>query len=83
MVMLTPITFPSIVVGIAAYLGLLNLGLIGTKTGIVLAHSVGSISCYVVVIVSAILANFDRRLEQAAKSMRAGPLRTFIRVTLP
>ncbi|MCK1732225.1 ABC transporter permease subunit [Bradyrhizobium sp. 142] len=82
MVILAPITFPSIVVGIAAYLGLLNLGLIGTQTGIILTHSIGS-SAYVVVIVSATLANFDRRLEQAAQSMRAGPLQTFRRVTLP
>ncbi|MER8678211.1 ABC transporter permease subunit [Mesorhizobium sp. M0037] len=79
---LAPITFPVIVVGIAAYLGMANLGLIGTKTGIVLAHSIGAIS-YVVVIVLATLANFDRRLEQAAMSMGAGPLRTFMRVTLP
>ncbi|RZM96718.1 ABC transporter permease [Bradyrhizobium genosp. SA-3] len=82
MVMLTPITFPAIVVGVAAYLGLVNLGLIGTKTGIVLAHSIGSIA-YVVVIVAATLANFDQRLEQAANSMGAGPVRTFMRVTLP
>ncbi|MDF0498882.1 ABC transporter permease subunit [Bradyrhizobium yuanmingense] len=47
MLILTPITFPSIVVAIAAYLGLLNLGLIGSKTGIVLAHSIGAIG-YVV-----------------------------------
>lgn len=82
MVLLAPITFPSIVVAIATYFGLLNLGLIGTKSGIVLAHSIGSIGL-VVVIVSATLANFDRRLEQAAMSMRAGPLQTFMRVTLP
>ncbi|MBP0110865.1 ABC transporter permease subunit [Bradyrhizobium vignae] len=82
MVILAPITLPSIVVGIAAYFGLLNLGLIGTKVGIILTHSIGAIG-YVVVIVSAVLANFDRRLEQAAKSMRAGPLQTFWRVTLP
>ncbi|MET4754731.1 ABC transporter permease subunit [Bradyrhizobium sp. RT11b] len=82
LIILAPITFPSIVVGIAAYFGLLNLGLIGTKMGIILTHSIGAIA-YVVVIVSATLANFDRRLEQAAKSMRAGPLQTFKRVTLP
>lgn len=82
MVILAPITFPSIVVGIAAYLGLLNLGLIGTQTGIILTHSIGACA-YVVVIVSATLANFDRRLEQAAQSMRAGPLQTFRRITLP
>ncbi|WP_439402574.1 ABC transporter permease subunit [Bradyrhizobium sp. DASA03068] len=82
LIILAPITFPSIVVGIAAYFGLLNLGLIGTNTGIILTHSIGAIA-YVVVIVSATLANFDRRLEQAAKSMRAGPFQTFRKVTLP
>ncbi|MCK1554759.1 ABC transporter permease subunit, partial [Bradyrhizobium sp. 177] len=82
MFILTPITFPVIVVGVAIYLALLKLGLIGTNVGVVLAHSIGSIA-FVVVVVSATLANFDRRLEQAAKSMRAGPLQTFTRVTLP
>ncbi|WP_244485750.1 ABC transporter permease [Bradyrhizobium tropiciagri] len=82
MAILTPITIPTIVVGIAAYLGLLKLGLIGTKTGLVLTHSIGA-TAYVVVIVSATLANFDRRLELAAKSMRANPLRAFTRATLP
>lgn len=82
MAILTPVTIPVVVVGIATYLGLVNLGLIGTKTGIVLAHSIGAIGI-VVVIVSATLANFDRTLEKAAKSMRAGPLKTFMRVTLP
>jgi len=48
----------------------------------VLTHSLGAIA-YVLVIVSATLSNFDRRLELAAKSMRAGPLQTFWRVTLP
>ncbi|RUW85663.1 ABC transporter permease subunit [Mesorhizobium sp. M4B.F.Ca.ET.190.01.1.1] len=82
MVILTPITFPVIVVAIATYLGLLKLGLLGSMTGIVLAHTIGAIG-YVVVIVSATLANFDSALERAAMSMGANPLRTFIRVTLP
>lgn len=82
MLILTPITFPLIVVGVAIYFGLVKFGLIGTRTGIILAHSIGSI-CYVVVIVSATLSNFDRRLELAAMSMRAGPLQTFLRVTIP
>lgn len=82
MLILTPITVPVIVVGVAAYFGLIKLGLVGSKVGIVLAHTIGAVA-YVVVIVLATLANFDRRLEQAARSMRAGPLRTFVRVTLP
>ncbi|AZV19423.1 MAG: ABC transporter permease subunit [Mesorhizobium sp.] len=82
MMILTPITIPVIAVGISIYFGLIKLGLLNSITGIVLAHTIGGI-CYVVVIVSAALVNFDPRLEQAAKSMRAGPLRTFMRVTLP
>lgn len=82
MVLLAPITIPGVVVAVAAYLGLVNLGLLGTKTGVVLAQSIGAVA-YVVVIVLAAFANFDRRLEQAAQSMRAGPLMTFARVTLP
>ncbi|RWD96960.1 MAG: ABC transporter permease subunit, partial [Mesorhizobium sp.] len=82
LILLAPITFPVIVVGIAAYLGLVSFGLVGSKMGIVLAHSIGAMS-YVVVVVAATLANFDTSLEQAAKSMRAGPFRTFMRVTLP
>lgn len=82
LVMLMPITLPVIIVGLAAYLGLLKFGLLGTPAGIVLAHTVGAI-CYVVVIVSATLANFDRQLERAAMSMRAGPVQTFWRITVP
>ncbi|MDW9452098.1 ABC transporter permease subunit [Sinorhizobium meliloti] len=82
MTILTPITIPVIVVGVASYFGLANLGLIGTETGVILAHTIGGIS-YVVVIVAATLANFDTRLEQAAKSMGARPFTAFIRVTLP
>lgn len=81
-VALAPITLPVIVVGIATYLGLVKLGLIGSEFGIVLAHTIGA-TAYVMVIVSATLANFDRRLEDAAKSMRAGPIKTLARVTLP
>lgn len=80
--LLAPNILPGIVVAVAMYLGLLKLGLVGSLTGIVLAHSVVAIGI-VVVIVSGTLANFDYRLEQAANSMRAGPLQTFLRVTLP
>ncbi|GLR59746.1 spermidine/putrescine ABC transporter ATP-binding protein [Rhizobium indigoferae] len=82
MVILTPITFPIIVVAVAVYLGLARIGLVGTSTGIILGHIIGAIG-YVVVIVLATLSGFDRRLEQAAMSMRAGPTRTFVRVTFP
>ncbi|MFK0692095.1 ABC transporter permease [Mesorhizobium sp. IMUNJ 23033] len=64
LILLAPITFLVIVVGIAAYLDLVSFGLVGTKTGIVLTHSIGAMS-YVVVVVAATLAKFDTSLEQA------------------
>lgn len=82
LVILTPITVPSIVVAVAIYFGLFRLGLLGTRTGIVLAHCILAIGS-VVAIVSATLANFDRTLERAAYSMRADPVKTFMRVSLP
>ncbi|WP_280950839.1 ABC transporter permease [Rhizobium sophoriradicis] len=82
MTILTPIIFPVIVVGVAAYPGLSRLGLVGTSTGIILGQTIGAIG-YVVVVVLTTLSGFDRRLEQAAMSMRAGPAQTFMRMTLP
>ena len=38
---------------------------------------------YVVIVVSARLAAFDIQLEEAARSLGAGPWRVFFRVTLP
>jgi len=79
---MAPITFPAIVVGVAIYFGMAKIGLVGTITGIVLTQSVGA-TAYAVVIVSATLATFDRRLERAALSMQASAIQTFVRVTMP
>jgi putative spermidine/putrescine transport system permease protein len=81
-VLLSPIIVPIVVVGVALYVGFASWGLVGTKLGLVLAHSLGGIG-YVVIIVSATLVGFDQRLERASLSMGAGPLRTVRKVTLP
>ena len=71
-----------IVIGVAIYGLLAQWDLIGRFLGLVIGHSIGSIA-YVMVIVSATLAGFDRSLERAAMSLGAGPLLTFRRVTFP
>lgn len=78
----SPIIVPSIVIAVALYGPLSQIGLIGQWAGLVIGHSIGSIA-YVVVIVTATLANFDIAMERAAMSLGAGPLRTFWRVTFP
>lgn len=79
---ISPIVIPPIVVGVAIYGLLADWGLIGKRTGLVIAHSIGAIS-YIVVIVTATLSRFDFSLERASMSMGAGPIRTFRKVTLP
>ncbi len=73
---------PSIVFAVAAYFVFSHAGLVGTITGLVLAHSVLAFP-FVVVLVSSALYGFDRSLEEASRSLGAGPIRTFFRITFP
>lgn len=80
--MLVPIVVPSIVYALGLYRTYAQFGLLDTLPGVVLAHAVTGLP-YVVVIVSAALANFDLRLEQAARSLGAGSGQALRWVILP
>jgi putative spermidine/putrescine transport system permease protein len=79
---LSPLIVPTIVVAIGIYYAFSHYGLIGTPIGLVLAHTCLAVP-FVVTSVSASLAGFDRRLEQAARSLGATPWGAFRQVTLP
>jgi putative spermidine/putrescine transport system permease protein len=79
---LSPMIVPGIVVAIGIYYAFSRYGLIGTPIGLVLAHTCLAVP-FVVTSVSASLAGFDRRLEQAARSLGATPWGAFRQVTLP
>ena len=79
---LSPMIVPVIVVAIGIYYAYSRYGLVGTPVGLVLAHTCLAVP-FVVTSVSASLAGFDRRLEQAALSLGATPWGTFRQVTLP
>lgn len=79
---LSPLIVPVIVVAIGIYYAYSRYGLVGTPMGLVLGHTCLAVP-FVVTSVSASLAGFDRRLEQAALSLGATPLGTFRQVTLP
>jgi putative spermidine/putrescine transport system permease protein len=82
LMMMVPIIVPAVVSALGYY-GFLSLfGLVGTHAGMIVAHSVLSIPVAFLVIAAA-LKGFDRNLERAAMSAGAGPLRTFVWVTLP
>jgi putative spermidine/putrescine transport system permease protein len=82
LLMMLPIIVPAVVSALGYYGFLSQLYLVGTRTGMIIAHSVLSIPIAFLAI-SAALKGFDRNLERAAMSAGAGPLRTFIWVTLP
>ncbi|MCW2776576.1 MAG: transporter permease subunit, partial [Frankiales bacterium] len=77
---------PAIVPGLAVTLGIqvyfLRYGLAGTLQGVVLVQLVPTVP-YVTLVLGSAFANFETGYEDAARSLGAGPLRTFWHVTLP
>ncbi|THD72735.1 MAG: ABC transporter permease subunit [Bradyrhizobium sp.] len=79
---LTPLIVPVIVIAVALYALFSQIGLIGTFWALVLGHLIGACPL-VTVLVTAALRGFDLKLEQAALSLGASPLRAFLQITLP
>ncbi len=79
---LSPMIVPGIVVAIGIYYAFSRYGLVGSPVGLVLAHTCLAVP-FVVISVGASLSGFDRRLEQAARSLGATPWAAFRQVTLP
>jgi putative spermidine/putrescine transport system permease protein len=79
------IMVPIIVPAIASALGYFGFSslihLIGTRAGMIVAHSVLPMAVSFVVIVAA-LKGFDHNIERAAMSTGAGPLRTFLALVI-
>lgn len=80
--MLLPIIVPTIVQALALYRFWIDLGIVDTYIGVILAHTLVSIP-YVVITVSASLANFDVRLEQASRNLGASISQTVRWVIVP
>ncbi len=81
---MSPLMLPGIVLGLALYLFYISsgIGLIRTIPGLIIGHIL--VTCpYVIGTVSAALVGFDTSLEEAARSLGAGRLHTFRKITLP
>jgi len=81
-IMLSPLIIPVIITSVAIYYFFAKLHLVGTLSGLVLAHTVLALP-FVVVNVTATLQGFDITLERAAISLGANRLVTFMKVTFP
>ena len=80
--MILPMAVPTIVYALGIYRIYVDLDLVGTALGVVLAHSVTGLP-YVVLTVSAALSNLDPRLEQAARGLGASVAQTLRYVIVP
>jgi putative spermidine/putrescine transport system permease protein len=80
--LLTPMVFPVILMGIGTFYVYAKIGLLDTLAGLVLAHATLSMPV-VLVILTAALAGTDPNLEKAARALGATRLRAFWDVTFP
>lgn len=91
--LLLPLVVPGVVLGTSIYVAQveaeiaasgagLDWRFLGTVTGLIAGHALVVIP-WIVRLVTASLANFDRAVEEAAQSLGANPFVTFYRVTLP
>jgi len=79
---LLPMVVPAVVMGVGMQVLFVRLGLVNSYIGVIFAHTVLAIP-FVLISVSGSLEGIDTRVERAAASLGATPLRTFTRVTLP
>jgi putative spermidine/putrescine transport system permease protein len=79
---LAPLIFPAIVFGLSLLLFFKLIGGVPEFPGLVIAHTILG-TPFVVRAVSASVLAVDPVLEEASQSLRAGPVQTFLLVTMP
>jgi len=79
---LLPIIVPTIIQALAFYRTWINLHLVNTYLGVILAHTIVALP-FVFISVSAALAQVDPRIEMAARSLGAGTRQTLTWVIIP
>jgi putative spermidine/putrescine transport system permease protein len=79
---LTPMIVPTVVYGVSAYFQLVGVGLVGTRVGLALAHTVLAMPPALLLVFAAV-QGLDERLEDAAASLGASAWQRFRFVILP
>jgi ABC-type spermidine/putrescine transport system permease subunit II len=79
---LLPLMIPGVILGISLLMFSGRIRIYGSILPVVLAHSLWG-TPYVYLIVSSVLQGIDPSLEDAARNLGAGPIKTFFLVTAP
>jgi putative spermidine/putrescine transport system permease protein len=79
---LAPVIIPVLAVAMGIHIAFIRFGLADTVLGVVLVHLIPT-TPYVVMVMSSVFANYEPEYEEQARTLGAGPWRTFIHVTFP
>ena len=79
---LLPMMIPGVILGVSLLVFSGKIGIYGTYLPVVFAHSLWG-TPYVYLIVSSVLQGVDPSLEDAARNLGAGPIKTFFLITAP
>lgn len=80
--LITPLAAPVVIVAVAMFYFFAMLNLVGTYTGVILAHTLLALP-FVVITVSATLQSYDPNMTRAGASLGGTPAYVFRTVTLP
>ena len=82
LLILAPIIVPGIAVVLGLHVLFIKFQLANTVFGVTLVHLIPTLP-YMVLVMSGVFANYDPSYEDQARSLGAGPIRTWWYVTLP
>lgn len=80
--LITPMMIPVILIAIGAFYAYVQIGIVNSLAGLVIAHSILALPL-VLIVVSAALKSYDMNQESAARSLGASRLAAFLTVTFP
>ena len=81
-VILIPIIVPSIAVAMGLHVIMIRLRLTESIAGVVIVHLIPALP-YMIAVMSSVFSGFNANMELQARSLGAGPLDAFFRVTVP
>jgi putative spermidine/putrescine transport system permease protein len=79
---LTPTIVPTLAAAMGIHVAFIRYGLSDSLAGVILVHLI-PVTPYMTLIMSSVFANYNPEYEEQARTLGAGPLQVFIRITWP
>jgi putative spermidine/putrescine transport system permease protein len=79
---LAPTIIPVLAVAMGIHIAFIRFGLADKMLGVIIVHLIPT-TPYTVMVMSSVFANYEPEYEEQARTLGAGPWRTFVHVTFP